>query len=340
MYSDIGNPTMLRKLLKWSAVFLTVSAAVFTVLLFVPKDNGRAYRIKIVKNQGISSVGKKLAEDRIVYSRHVLMAAAYALGVHNRLHTGTYRLPSEVSAWDILQKMRGGRPDLVTVQIIEGSRFAHMRKTIDGTQDIEHDTKGWSDEKLMAEIAPDAVSGNPEGQFFPDSYEVDAGSSDLQIYKAAYKAMQRRLNEAWEGRQDGLPYKDPYEMLILASLIEKETGHEADRAHIASVFVNRLKIGMRLQTDPSVIYGMGDAYKGKIRKADLRRDTPYNTYTRGGLTPTPISLPGKAALDAAAHPSGEKYLYFVSKMDGTGLSQFSHDLTEHNAAVRKYILKK
>ena len=299
---------MLRKLLKWSAVFLTVSAAVFTVLLFVPKDNGRAYRIKIAKNQGISSVGRKLAEDRIVYSRHVLMAAAYALGVHNRLHTG--------------------------------SRFAHMRKTIDGTQDIEHDTKGWSDEKLMAEIAPDAVSGNPEGQFFPDSYEVDAGSSDLQIYKAAYKAMQRRLNEAWEGRQDGLPYKDPYEMLILASLIEKETGHEADRAHIASVFVNRLKIGMRLQTDPSVIYGMGDAYKGKIRKADLRRDTPYNTYTRGGLTPTPIALPGKAALDAAAHPSGEKYLYFVSKMDGTGLSQFSHDLTEHNAAVRKYILKK
>lgn len=152
--------------------------------------------------------------------------------------------------------------------------------------------------------------------------------------------MQRRLNEAWAGRQDGLPYKNPYEMLIMASLIEKETGHEADRDHVASVFVNRLKIGMRLQTDPSVIYGMGAAYKGKIRKADLRRDTPYNTYTRGGLPPTPIALPGKAALDAAAHPSGEKYLYFVSKMDGTGLSQFSHDLTEHNAAVRKYILKK
>lgn len=127
----------------------------------------------------------------------------------------------------------------------------------------------------------------------------------MQIYQTAYKAMQRRLNEAWAGRQDGLPYKNPYEMLIMASLIEKETGHEADRDHVASVFVNRLKIGMRLQTDPSVIYGMGAAYKGKIRKADLRRDTPYNTYTRGGLPPTPIALPGKAALDAAAHPSGE-----------------------------------
>lgn len=331
---------MLRKMLKWTAVFLIAAAAVFAVLLFVPKDNGRAYRIKIAKNQGISSVGRKLAEDRIVYSRHVLTAAAYVLGVHNRLHTGTYRLPSEVSAWDILQKMRGGRPDLVTVQIIEGSRFSHMRKVIDATPDIGHDTKGWSNEKLMAEVAPDAFSGNPEGRFFPDSYEIDAGGSDLQIYQTAYKAMQRRLNEAWESRQDGLPYKNPYEMLIMASLIEKETGHEADRDHVASVFVNRLKIGMRLQTDPSVIYGMGAAYKGKIRKADLRRDTPYNTYTRGGLPPTPIALPGKAALDAAAHPSGEKYLYFVSKMDGTGLSQFSHDLTEHNAAVRKYILKK
>lgn len=331
---------MLKKSLKWSAVFFTLAAAVCAALLFVPKDNGRAYRIKITKNQGISSVGRKLADDGIVYNRYILTAAAYVLGVHNKLHTGTYRLPSEVSAWSILQKIRGGRPDSVTVQIIEGTRFAQMRKIIDAAQDIEHETRGWSDEKLMAAVAPDALSANPEGQFFPDSYEIDAGSSDLQIYQTAYRAMQRRLKTAWDGRQDGLPYQNPYEMLIMASLIEKETAHESDRAHVASVFVNRLRIGMRLQTDPTVIYGMGSAYKGKIRKADLRRDTPYNTYTRGGLTPTPIALPGKAALDAAAHPSGEKYLYFVSKMDGSGLSQFSHDLDEHNAAVRKYILKK
>ena len=126
----------------------------------------------------------------------------------------------------------------------------------------------------------------------------------------------------------------------MASLVEKETGHEADRRHVAAVFVNRLAIGMRLQTDPTVIYGMGSRYQGRIRKADLQRDTPYNTYTRTGLTPTPIALPGRAALEAAAHPSTEKYLYFVSKMDGTGLSQFSHNLDEHNAAVRKYILKR
>lgn len=331
---------MLKKSLKWFAVFFTLAVAACAVLLFIPKDNGRAYRIKITKNQGISSVGRKLADDGIVYNRYILTAAAYALGVHNKLHTGTYRLPSEVSAWSILQKIRGGRPDSVTVQIIEGTRFAQMRKIIDAAQDIEHETRGWSDEKLMAAVAPDALSSNPEGQFFPDSYEIDAGGSDLQIYQTAYRAMQRRLKAAWDGRQDGLPYQNPYEMLIMASLIEKETAHEADRAHVASVFVNRLRIGMRLQTDPAVIYGMGSAYKGKIRKADLRRDTPYNTYTRGGLTPTPIALPGKAALEAAAQPSGEKYLYFVSKMDGSGLSQFSHDLDEHNAAVRKYILKK
>ena len=221
-----------------------------------------------------------------------------------------------------------------------GARFDQMRRIIDNTADIAQDTRGWSDEKLMAEVAPDALSSNPEGQFFPDSYEIDAGGSDLQIYKIAYRKMRENLQEAWDDRQSGLPYKNPYEMLIMASLIEKETAHEDDRAHVAAVFVNRLNIGMRLQTDPTVIYGMGDAYKGRIRKADLQRDTPYNTYTRSGLTPTPIALPGKAALEAAGHPSDEKYLYFVSKMDGTGLSEFSHNLSEHNAAVRKYILKK
>ena len=338
--SQTKNPTMLKKLLKWLAVFLTAFAAVVAALLFVPKNNGKPYRITVAKNQGISSVSRKLAQDGIVYNRYVLVAAAYVMGVHNQLNAGSYRLSAKVSAWDILKRIKKGRPDSVSVQILEGARFAQMRRIIDNTADIAHDTRGWSDEKLMAEVAPDALSSNPEGQFFPDSYEIDAGGSDLQIYKIAYRKMRENLQEAWDDRQSGLPYKNPYEMLIMASLIEKETAHEDDRAHVAAVFVNRLNIGMRLQTDPTVIYGMGDAYKGRIRKADLQRDTPYNTYTRSGLTPTPIALPGKAALEAAGHPSDEKYLYFVSKMDGTGLSEFSHNLSEHNAAVRKYILKK
>ena len=332
--------SMLNKSLKWLAVFFVAVAAVFAALLFVPKDNGKTYRIKVEKNQGISAVSRKLAEDGVVFNRYVIVAAAYLTGAHNDLRAGSYRLPVKISAWNVLKKLRGGRPDSVTVRIAEGMRFADMRYVINDTEDIVHETRGWSNAKLMQAVAPEAADMNPEGLFFPDTYEIDTDSSDIQIYKSAYQAMQNRLKDAWEGRQDGLPYKTPYEMLIMASLIEKETAHEDDRAHVASVFVNRIEAGMRLQTDPTVIYGMGDAYKGKIRKADLRRDTPYNTYTRDGLPPTPIALPGKAALEAAAHPSAEKYLYFVSKMDGTGLSQFSHTLNEHNAAVRKYILKK
>ncbi|PSJ80228.1 endolytic transglycosylase MltG [Neisseria iguanae] len=331
---------MLNKLLKWLLVFLLAVIAAVAALLFVPKDNGKTYRVKVAKNQGISSVSRKLADDGIIYNRHALMLAAYVTGMHNQLKAGSYRMPAKTSAWDVLQKLRSGRPDTVSVKIVEGMRFATMRKIINETESIRHDTASWSDEKLMVEIAPDVPNRNPEGRFFPDSYEIDADSSDIQVYRLAYKTMQRELGAAWDERQSGLPYKTPYELLIMASIIEKETGHPSDRAHVSSVFKNRLAIGMRLQTDPTVIYGMGSAYQGKIRKADLRRDTPYNTYTRAGLTPTPIALPGKAALEAAAHPSTEKYLYFVSRMDGTGLSQFSHNLDEHNAAVRKYILKK
>lgn len=331
---------MLKKLFKWLACLFVLLVAVWSALLFAPKTNDKPYRVKVEKNQGIASVSRKLADDGVIYSRHVLLGTAYLLGVHNRLRTGAYRLPQKVSAWQILQRLRGGRPDSVTVRIVEGMRFSQMRGIINGTEDIAHETRGWSNEKLLQTIDPNALSSNPEGLFFPDSYEIDAGSSDLQIYKTAYRTMQRHLQAAWDERQSGLPYKNPYELLIMASLIEKETAHEADRRHVAAVFVNRLAIGMRLQTDPTVIYGMGSAYKGRIRKADLQRDTPYNTYTRAGLTPTPIALPGKAALEAAAHPSSAKYLYFVSKMDNTGLSQFSHTLEEHNAAVRKYILKR
>ena len=331
---------MLKKTIKWLLIVLILLAAAWAALLFIPKSNPAAYRMKVEQGQGISAVSRKLDDDKIIYSRHVLLATAYLMGAHNQLHSGTYRLPANVSAWQILQRLRGGHPDTVTVRIIEGMRFAQMRNIVNNTADIRHDTRGWSNEKLLQAIAPDAPSSNPEGLFFPDSYEIDADSSDLQLYRLAYRTMQQRLHAAWDERQSGLPYQNPYELLIMASLVEKETGHEADRRHVAAVFVNRLNIGMRLQTDPTVIYGMGSRYQGRIRKADLQRDTPYNTYTRTGLTPTPIALPGRAALEAAAHPSAEKYLYFVSKMDGTGLSQFSHNLDEHNAAVRKYILKR
>lgn len=329
-----------HKILFFTAILPFVCAALYAALLFMPKNNGESYRLVVGKGQGISAVSRKLADDGKIHSRWVLLSAAYLTGTHDKLVGGSYRLPPEVSAWDIVKRLREHNPDTVRVQIIEGMTFAQMRRIVNETENISHDTAALSDTELLAKIDPDAASQQPEGLFFPDSYELDAQSSDIQIFQAAYRTMQKELAAAWDSRQDNLPYKNSYELLIMASLIEKETAHEDDREHVSAVFRNRLNQNMRLQTDPTVIYGMGKDYTGRIRKADLQRDTPYNTYTRHGLTPTPIALPGRAALQAAANPSDADYLFFVSRMDGSGKSQFSRTLDEHNAAVRKYILKK
>lgn len=330
---------MMKKILFGFTIPFVCIAAVIGSLLFVPKSNDQPFVLKVGKGQGISSVAAQLAQNEVIFSRTALLAAAYLSGRHTRLHAGTYQLPARVSAWQILEILQQ-RPQTTKIRIIEGMRFAQMRQIINANPNLQHDTANWSDEKLLKTIDPKALSQKPEGLFFPDSYEADQGSSDLKIYQAAYRTMQKQLENAWQSRQSDLPYKTPYELLIMASIIEKETGHPDDRSHVSAVFSNRIKTGMRLQTDPTVIYGMGENYKGKIRRADLERDTPYNTYTRSGLTPTPIALPGKEALHAAAHPSDAEYLYFVAKMDDTGKSQFSRTLAEHNAAVRRYILKK
>ena len=316
------------------SMIVALLVAVPAALVFVPKNNGVPYRLTVEKGQGFAAVGRQLADKEQVFSRWGVLLAAYLNGTQNQLAPGSYRLPARVSAWEIVRRLSSAGPDMVRIQIVEGMRFANQNTL------LRHDTKNWSDKELMQKIASEPVSDNPEGLFFPDTYEVAADSSDVAVYRAAYRAMQENLQAAWESRADNLPYKTPYELLIMASLIEKETAHEEDRRDVAAVFRNRLAMNMRLQTDPAVIYGMGSAYNGKIRRADLQRDTPYNTYTRYGLTPTPIALPGRAALDAAAQPSDSKFLYFVSRMDGTGKSQFSHTLEEHNAAVKQYILKK
>lgn len=328
------------RLLLIAAALLAALCAAYAALLFLPKDSGSPYRLIVTKGQGISAVSRRLdAEDKI-YSRWVLVSAAYLAGTHDTLVGGSYRFPARFSTWDIVSRLRQNNPDTIRVQIIEGMNFAQMRRVINQTEGIRHDSAKLSDSELLRRIDPQADYSHPEGLFFPDSYEIDAESSDLQIFQAAYQTMQKELAAAWADRQDNLPYQTPYELLIMASLIEKETAHEDDRRDVSAVFRNRLQKGMRLQTDPTVIYGMGERYSGRIRKADLQRDTPYNTYTRHGLTPTPIALPGRAALEAAANPSDAEYLFFVSRMDGSGKSQFSHTLEEHNAAVRQYILKR
>lgn len=330
---------MFKKILLGFAIPFVMMGTMLAVALFVPVAVPADYRVRIEKGQGLSAISNKLAQDKVIHSALAMRVAAYAQGLQNKIRAGNYKLPAQISTWNLLQHLQQ-RPDTTTVRVIEGKRFKDFRHAVDENPNLRHETKNWSNEKILQAIDSNSPYTNPEGLFFPDSYEADVGSSDLQIYRAAYRNMQKQLNEVWQNRQENLPYQSPYELLIMASIIEKETGHPDDRLNVAAVFRNRLVMGMRLQTDPTVIYGMGDAYQGKIRRTDLERDTPYNTYTRSGLTPTPIALPSRAALEAAAHPSDAAYIYFVSRMDDTGRSQFSHTLDEHNAAVRKYILKK
>jgi UPF0755 protein len=221
------------------------------------------------------------------------------------------------------------------ITFIEGWTFRQMREALNRQQGLRHLSMSRSDEELMRAIG--AKESKPEGLFFPDTYYFSADMSDLDILKRAYLTMQRKLDAAWQSRAPGLPYRDAYEALIMASIVEKETGSGDERPLIASVFLNRLKLNMRLQTDPTVIYGLGEAFDGNLRKRDLLADTSYNTYTRGGLPPTPIAMPGLAAIEAALHPEPSKALYFVGK--GNGRHAFSTTLDEHNRAVARYQLR-
>lgn len=249
-----------------------------------------------------------------------------------RLKAGHYELKPGTTPLALIDQLVRGEFAQESIAIIEGWTFKQMRQAIAAHPALKHDTAGLSDKELIARIAPDYNA--PEGLFFPDTYLFAKGSSELQIYKQAHAVMMKRLNEAWEKRVPSLPYKSPYEALIMASIIEKETGDRSERNMIASVFVNRLRQGMLLQTDPTVIYGMGEKFKGNIRKRDLETDTPYNTYTRAGLPPTPIALPGAESIAAALNPAKSDALYFVSR--GNGTSEFSNNLADHNRAVNKY----
>lgn len=253
-------------------------------------------------------------------------------GKSTQLKAGNYVLEHPVSLLELLQIISKGEVSQRQVSVIEGWTFKQLREALNANPDIAHTTTNLTDAEIMLRIG--APENHPEGLFFPDTYYFAAGSSDLVIFKRAYQTMQKHLQQAWLARAPDLPLQTPYQALILASIIEKETGASSDRAMIAGVFLNRLHKGMLLQTDPTVIYGMGDKYNGNIHKRDLRTDTAYNTYTRRGLTPTPISLPGVAALQAALHPAQTDALYFVSRGDGS--SQFSSTLTAHNRAVNQY----
>jgi UPF0755 protein len=252
-----------------------------------------------------------------------------------RIQVGMYEIPAGSSPAQILELFDQGRVVLEQLTLVEGSRFADFRHLLDNHAAITHTLQGKSDADVMAAIGHPGEF--PEGRFFPDTYRFAAKTTDVEILGLAYSAMQRVLDEAWQQRSPDLPFQTPYEALILASIIEKETGLPAERPKISGAFVTRLRKGMRLQTDPAVIYGLGASYDGTIRTKDLTTDTPYNTYTRAGLPPTPIALPGRESVFAAVKPQETGEIYFVATATGDGGHHFSKTLEEHNAAVKSYL---
>ena len=256
-------------------------------------------------------------------------------GQARQIKAGSYELASGTTPRKLLRMLVRGEESLKSVTLVEGWTFSQVRAALQKAEQLAPDTFGLSPEIIMQELNKPGV--HPEGRFFPDTYTYAKGSSDLAVLKRAARAMDQRLAVVWALRSPATPLKTPEEALILASIVEKETGKSADRPQIGGVFSNRLRIGMPLQTDPTVIYGLGKQFDGLLRKRDLLSDTPYNTYTRVGLPPTPIAMPGRAALLAAVQPAPTKALYFVARNDGSGSSQFSASLDEHNRAVNKYI---
>jgi UPF0755 protein len=294
-------------------------------------------RIQVTSGEHLRGILADLAQRGAL--RHPRLVELYLrLGRHvPRVQAGTYEIAPHASPRAIIEQLAAGRVVLEQLTVIEGWSFAQMRHALDTHPAVLHELAGRTDQAVMAALgAPEQAA---EGRFFPDTYRFAAGTSDRRILELAYQRMQRELDLAWSGRAPELPLAGPDQALILASIIEKETGREDERPKVAAVFVNRLRLGMRLQSDPTVVYGLGSRYDGNIHERDLSTDTPFNTYTRAGLPPTPIALPGAASLHAALHPAPIDAVYFVATGDGDGTHHFSATLAEHDVALRSYLRK-
>ena len=290
----------------------------------------------IEPGSSMRQVARQLVDAGIDVQPVALEVLARVTRRANAIKAGSYEVEAGLTPLTLLAKLTRGDVSQAELAIIEGWSFRQLRAALDRHPDLRHDSAGLSDAELLARIG--STASHPEGLFFPDTYLFSRRSSDLDVLRRAHRHMLQVLDREWAQRAGGLPYKTPYHALTMASIVEKETGQAADRPMVASVFVNRLNSGMLLQTDPTVIYGLGEAFDGNLRKRDLQADTAYNTYTRPGLPPTPIAMPGVAALRAALNPPATDYLYFVARGDGS--SEFSRTLEEHNRAVAQYIRKR
>ena len=331
---------MLR-ILKYGFLIAILAAIGFGAWLFIyaktPLNlSPQAQEISIKPKSGLRSIANQLVEQKVISNALPFVILAKIMQKESELQAGDYTVNKNVSPYQLMLSLNHGKSTQGSITFIEGKTFKQMRARLAKNDAVRSTIKDLSDIEVMRVVGKGEK--HAEGMFFPDTFYFDRNTADTVLLKRAYDGMQAKLEAAWQNRASGLPYKNSYEALIMASIIEKETGKASERPMIAGVFLNRLRIGMRLQTDPTVIYGMGDNYNGNIRRKDLTTDTPYNTYTRDGLPPTPIAMPGLAPIDAALHPEKTKALYFVGKGDGS--HQFSNSLVEHNRAVVKYQLKR
>jgi UPF0755 protein len=290
------------------------------------------YDFEVRSGASLASVARSLHAAGVIPHPLALTGLARLTGVDRTIKAGSYEVEPGITLPRLLAMLTQGDVSQKAITIVEGTTFTQLKLLLKENDDLAHRVVDLPDAELLARLG--ATESAPEGLFFPDTYYFAAGSSDLAVLQRAHRALEQRLAAAWARRAPNLPLASPYEALILASIVEKETGRAQDRPLVASVFINRLARGMRLQTDPTVIYGMGERFDGSLRKRDLETDSAYNTYVRTGLPPTPIALPSQASLDAVVDPPATPYLYFVSRGDGT--SQFSATLIEHNRAVAKY----
>ena len=281
---------------------------------------------------GLRSAAQQMTRAGVLKHPERFVVMARLLGEAGNIKAGNYEIETRITPYQLLAKITQGDVTLASVTFPEGWTFRQMRRILDEHPSVKHDSKGMSDSELLKRLGVQDAS--PEGLFFPDTYHFGNNSSDLLILRRAHRLMRSHLDAQWAGRAQGLPLATPYEALVLASIVEKETGRAEDRPLVAAVFVNRLRKGMMLQADPTVIYGVGETFDGNLRKRDLTTDTPYNTYTRTGLPPTPIAMPGLASIAATLNPPKSEVLYFVARGDGS--SQFSRTLSEHERAVTKY----
>ena len=316
------------------AAFAAAAWLAYFTLLPTPLPQA-PYEFTVHAGTSLRGVARHLAADGVLPEGESLWIAGRVLGKDRSIQAGVYRLEKPVTSYELLQKLARGDVVVLELVFVEGSTYRQWQAQLAAEPRVRHTLAGKAEAQVRDALG--IAEPSVEGWLFPETYRFPPGSADVDILKRAHAAMAKRLADAWAARDPDLALRTPYEALVLASIVETETAVAEERPLVAAVMLNRLKRGMRLQTDPTVIYGMGENYEGNIRKKDLATDTPWNTYTRDGLPPTPIAMPGAPAIAAAVHPAASAFLYFVARGDGS--HEFSRTLEEHNRAVAKYQLK-